>query len=87
MKNADGSFTPRTYKELFEEVQKCAAGLKQIGIKRGDHVGLISENRPEWLVTDFAALSIGAIDVPRGNDIAKVRQRPEVGRGRQGLLP
>jgi long-chain acyl-CoA synthetase len=68
MKNADGTFTPRSYQEFFDEVQKYAAGLKQIGIARGDHVGLISENRPEWLVTDLAVLSIGAVDVPRGND-------------------
>ncbi len=68
LKNADGTFSPRTFKELFGEVQKYAAGLKEIGIGRGDHVGLISENRPEWLITDFAVLSIGAVDVPRGND-------------------
>lgn len=68
LKNADGTFTPRSYKELFAEVQKYAAGLKEIGVGRGDHVGLISENRPEWMVTDQAVLSIGAVDVPRGND-------------------
>ena len=68
LKNADGTFTPRSYQELFTEVQKYAAGLKEIGVGRGDHVGLISENRPEWMVTSLAVLSIGAADVPRGND-------------------
>jgi len=68
LKNADDTFTPRTYKDLFVEIQEFAAGLKEIGISRGDHVGLISENRPEWQVTDLAVLSIGAVDVPRGND-------------------
>ncbi len=68
LKNADDTFTPRTFNELFGEVQKCAAGLKEIGVGRGDHVGLISENRPEWMITDLAVLSIGAADVPRGND-------------------
>ena len=68
IKDKDGNFSPRSYEELFQEVQWMAAGLKDVGVARGDHVGLISENRPEWLATDLAVLSIGAADVPRGND-------------------
>ncbi len=68
IKDANGDFHPRTYRELADEVRACAHGLSRLGIQRGDHVGLISENRAEWLVADLATLSLGAVDVPRGND-------------------
>lgn len=68
IKDSEGTFHPRTYSALYNEVLAFAAGLKNIGVSRGDHVGLISENRAEWFVTDLALLSLGAADVPRGND-------------------
>jgi long-chain acyl-CoA synthetase len=68
IKLPDGSFRPRPYKDLSQEVYRFAAGLAKIGVARGDLVGLISENRPEWLVVDLAIQSLGAADVPRGND-------------------
>ncbi|MBN2658697.1 MAG: AMP-binding protein [Spirochaetales bacterium] len=61
-------FQPTTYKDFFYEVQCFGAGLMDKGIKRGDHVGLISENRKEWLIADLGTLSIGAADIPRGCD-------------------
>ena len=64
----EGSFEPRSYRELQTEVERFAAGLSTIGVERGSRVGLISENRKEWLVADLAVLSLGAADVPRGND-------------------
>jgi long-chain acyl-CoA synthetase len=44
------------------------AGLLSIGIKRNDHIGIIADNRKEWLQADFGIMAIGAIDVPRGCD-------------------
>ncbi len=67
-KDANGVFQRRTYAQLYAEVQRFAAGLNSLGVARGDHVGLISENRREWLVADLAVVSLGAADVPRGND-------------------
>lgn len=67
-KDAGGVFRPTSYAQLYDEVRTLAAGLLVLGVVRGDHVGLISDNRKEWLVTDFALLSIGAADVPRGCD-------------------
>src|SRR6056297_80022 len=67
-KNREGSFESRSFQELYVEVQNFAAGLHKLKVKRGDHVGLISENRKEWFVSDLAILSLGAADVPRGND-------------------
>jgi len=67
-KDRDGVFQPTSFKKLLEEVQSVAAGLLSIGVKRGDHVGLIADNCKEWLLADLGILSVGAADVPRGND-------------------
>ncbi|GAB4221934.1 MAG: AMP-binding protein [Spirochaetales bacterium] len=67
-KNAEGTFDTVTYKELWKRIKTMAAGLKSIGIKRGEHVGMMSDNRPEWIITDLALLCLGAADVPRGSD-------------------
>ena len=67
-KDEQGTFISRSFEELYREVSSFAAGLQKLKVKRGDHVGLISENRAEWFVSDLALLSLGAADVPRGND-------------------
>lgn len=67
-KNGDGEFRPITYAQLLEDVKRFAAGLAEFGVERGDRVGLISDNRREWMVTDLAVLGLGAADVPRGCD-------------------
>jgi long-chain acyl-CoA synthetase len=67
-KDSQGVFHPRSWQQLVAEVDAFAAGLRSLGVTRGDHVGLVSENRAEWFVSDLAIMSIGAIDVPRGND-------------------
>ncbi len=67
-KNERGSFIPRTYIQLQEESRAIALALRELGVSRGDRVAIISDNRPEWLSTDLAILSLGAIDVPRGRD-------------------
>ncbi|MDD3480971.1 MAG: long-chain fatty acid--CoA ligase [Patescibacteria group bacterium] len=53
-----------TYRELYLEAQKLAHALKKRGVKEGDRVVLVSENRPEWVVTDVAVQLLGAILVP-----------------------
>jgi len=67
-KDKAGVFQPTTYVEFYREILVCAAGLREAGIKRGDHIGFISDNRKEWLIIDLALLSLGAADVPRGCD-------------------
>jgi long-chain acyl-CoA synthetase len=49
---------------FVERVRHVALGLAALGIKQGDRVALLSENRPEWSITDLAILSLGAINVP-----------------------
>ena len=67
-KDENGVFEPTTYMELYREILACAAGLREAGIRREDHVGFVSDNRKEWLIIDLALLSLGAADVPRGCD-------------------
>lgn len=64
----DGDFIPYTYGQVYDEIISLALALQKMGIKRGQNVGLISDNRREWAVTDYAILSLGATDVPRGCD-------------------
>ena len=51
-------------KQFRRDVTRLAIGLKQIGVKPGDKVNIIGETSYEWLVTDLAILSVGAITVP-----------------------
>lgn len=67
-KNSEGVFQYYTYKQTYQETIALAVKLMDLGIKRGHHIGFISDNRREWLITDFAILSLGACDVPRGCD-------------------
>jgi len=53
-----------THAELREEVECFALGLLNLGIRTGDRIGIVSENRIEWAIADLGIVSIGAIDVP-----------------------
>lgn len=67
-KDTDGVFQSTTFACLYDQAREFAAGLQKLGVKRGDRVGLISDNRQEWFVSDLAIQSLGAADVPRGCD-------------------
>lgn len=67
-KDEFGVFQPTTYREMWQAVEELGSALLARGVARGDHVGIIADNRSEWLHLDLALLSIGAIDVPRGTD-------------------
>ena len=46
------------------DVAHLAAGLRNLGVRRGDRVALLGETRYEWAVSDLAILGLGAITVP-----------------------
>jgi long-chain acyl-CoA synthetase len=50
--------------EMFRRVAGLSRALAELGVRRGDRVGLLSGNRPEWHIMDFAALGLGAVTVP-----------------------
>ncbi|MDT5122652.1 MAG: long-chain acyl-CoA synthetase [Acidobacteriota bacterium] len=49
---------------FVQRVRHIALGLAELGVKAGDRVALLSENRPEWSIVDLGILSLGAINVP-----------------------
>ncbi|MBI3475828.1 MAG: long-chain fatty acid--CoA ligase [Acidobacteria bacterium] len=55
---------PISSTELYRNVVGMARALESWGIRKGDRVAILSENRPEWTMTDFAILSLGAVTVP-----------------------
>lgn len=55
---------PITSEELYGRVRAFASVLEGWGVQKGDRVVLLSENRWEWPVCDFATLALGAVDVP-----------------------
>jgi len=59
-----GTFRPVTYYELGNIVRAIALVLDSWGIRKGDRIAILSDNREEWYMSDMACLSIGAISVP-----------------------
>ena len=60
----DGKFAPITYQEFYKKVVIFGTGLLGIGIEKFDHVGLVSDNRFEWIISDMAIIGLRAADVP-----------------------
>jgi long-chain acyl-CoA synthetase len=62
--SVDGQFRPVSHKLVATRVTRAALGLGTLGIVRGDRVGILSENRPEWAIADYACLTSAFTDVP-----------------------
>ena len=60
----DGQWQITSWAEAHHYVASLSAGLLNLGIKAGDRVMLVSENRPEWCLADLAIMGAGAITVP-----------------------
>ena len=67
--DAGDGLTDLSFREVYEVVRAAAAGLAALGLSRGDKVAILSENRWEWLVSDFACLCSGVLDVPVYNTL------------------
>jgi len=52
------------YRDMAERVQALSIGLQELGVGRGDRVAILSENRPEWAIADYACLAARCTDVP-----------------------
>ena len=61
---ADGKWHNIPAATFVERVKNVTLGLAALGVRPGDRVALLSENRPEWSIADLAILSLGAINVP-----------------------
>ncbi|WP_439533311.1 AMP-dependent synthetase/ligase [Polymorphobacter sp.] len=60
----DGQWQETSWAEARDTVASLSAALLDLGIKAGDRVVLVSENRPEWCLADLAIMGAGAITVP-----------------------
>lgn len=63
-----GQYTSSNYHDFYQSALDFGGALLELGVKRGDKIGLIADNRAEWEHADVGLLAIGAIDVPRGCD-------------------
>ncbi|HDP24559.1 MAG TPA: long-chain fatty acid--CoA ligase [Deltaproteobacteria bacterium] len=63
-KNAQGEYEWVTYKEVGRRVDNLRSGLAGLGVKKGDAVGIISNNSVDWAVGHFATVGLGAFYVP-----------------------
>jgi long-chain acyl-CoA synthetase len=59
-----GQWQPVSSDQIYQRVRALGEAFLSWGAQKGDRIALIAENRWEWAVTDFAALAIGAVDVP-----------------------
>ncbi len=60
----DGAWHDITHQDLARQVKHAALGLRAIGVEPGDRVAILSDNRPEWAIADFACLTARCTDVP-----------------------
>lgn len=58
-----GIWLSYTWEDYFQYIKKVALGLISLGLKRGENIGIITDNHPEWLFTELGAQAIGAITV------------------------
>ncbi|MDA3896948.1 MAG: AMP-binding protein, partial [Desulfobacteraceae bacterium] len=63
-KKLNGKWEKVTWSQYYENARSVGLGLHSLGIKKGDIVSILSENRLEWLYTDMGALGLGTVVVP-----------------------
>ena len=59
-----GVYQPISSRTLGDRVRRAALGLQELGIQPGERVAILSENRPEWAIADYACLTASLTDVP-----------------------
>ena len=59
-----GVYKPISSRELADRVRRVAQGLAELGVKPGERIAILSENRPEWAIADYACLTSSLTDVP-----------------------
>ena len=59
-----GTYQDISYTEFGASVDAFSKGLNALGVQKGDRIAILSENRPEWAISDFGILKAGAVNVP-----------------------
>jgi long-chain acyl-CoA synthetase len=60
----DGAWRSVSSEELLRRVRRVALGLHALGLRRGDHAGILSDSSPEWVVSDLGCQFAGVVNVP-----------------------
>jgi len=60
----EGSYAPISTAEFETRTRELSLGFRELGLEAGDKVVILSENRPEWVMTDLAVLCAGGVTVP-----------------------
>jgi long-chain acyl-CoA synthetase len=60
----EGQFRPISMAEFGRRIEHFSLGLRDLGLAKGDKLIILSENRPEWTIADFACICLGGITVP-----------------------
>lgn len=64
MRKVEKRFEGISFARYRRDVELFSLGLASLGVGKNDRVGIISENRPEWIIADMGIVSLGAADVP-----------------------
>ncbi len=67
-KKKSGEYVEVNYHDMFQRALDFGSSLLNLGVCRGDRIGLIADNRVEWEQVDIGILSVGCVDTPRGCD-------------------
>ncbi|MCW7468496.1 AMP-dependent synthetase/ligase [Leptospira kanakyensis] len=68
-RNKNKQFSTMSFLELYETGVALATGLIALGLEARDHVAVLSENRKEWIISNYGIILSGCADVPRGTDV------------------
>ena len=85
MAKTAGAYTGITYSEARRQTEQLAGGLAALGLRRGDRVGIVAENRPEWVIADQAIALLGAVSVPVYPTMSARQTESRSCAGRMGL--
>lgn len=70
-RNPDGTYGAVSFQDMYGLGLDLATALIELGVEAGGHVAVLSDNRVEWAIADYAILIAGAADVPRGTDVTQ----------------
>ena len=63
-KQKGGTYQDISYSDFGDSIEQFSKGLRSLDVQKGDRIAILSENRPEWAISDFSILKVGAINVP-----------------------
>jgi long-chain acyl-CoA synthetase len=64
LRRTGAGWQPISHAEIFDHVRHITAALRSYGVQRGDRIGILAENIPEWAWVDYGILCAGAVTVP-----------------------